>query len=114
MSKRYYERHLCNLIKDFRAEFKTPNAPFAVATVGFGGMSMSKKYLEILKAQMAVGDPKVHPEFAGNVASVDTRSMGGGDYHYNNDGATYTRVGDALGRAMAKMLKDNADKKIKE
>lgn len=106
ISKRYYERHLVNLINDFRAEFNARNAPFVVATVGFGGMNMSKKYLEILKAQMAVGDPEKYPEFAGNVKSFDTRKMGGGNYHYNSDGGTYTRVGDAMGRAMAALLNE--------
>jgi len=110
MSQRYYERHLCNLIRDFRKEFNAPEAPFVVATVGFAGMGMGKKYLEILRAQMAVGDPVKHPEFAGTVASVDTRRMGGGGYHYDNNGATYTKVGDALGRAMAKLLNQRAEK----
>ena len=36
---------------------------------------MQDKFLRILKAQMAVGDAKQHPEFAGNVASVDTRDF---------------------------------------
>jgi len=114
MSQRYYERHLCNLIRDFRKEFNAPEAPFVVATVGFGGMGMGKKYLEILRAQMAVGNPEKHPEFAGTVASVDTRTMGGGGYHYDNNGATFTKVGDALGRAMAKLLDKRADKLKKE
>ena len=113
MSQRYYERHLVNLIKDLRAEFNAPNALFAVATVGFGGKSMSRSYREILKAQMAVGDPKKHPAFAGNVSSIDTRGFwrGGGvsptgaGYHYNGNAETYTLVGDALGRAMVNMLK---------
>ena len=113
MSQRYYERHLVNLIKDLRAEFNAPNAPFAVATVGFEGKAMGRKYQEILNAQMAVGDPKKHPEFVGNVASIDTRgfwrsgsqSPTGAGYHYNGNAETYTLVGDALGRAMVKMLK---------
>jgi alpha-galactosidase len=104
LSQRYYERHLVNFINDYRKEFKAPDAPFVVGTVGFGGMNISKKYKEIWRAQMAVSDGKKYPAFDGNVASVDTRPLGGGDYHYNNDGATYTRVGDALGRAMVELL----------
>ncbi|MBT3296180.1 MAG: hypothetical protein HN919_10070 [Verrucomicrobia bacterium] len=110
LSQRYYERHLVNLINDFRAEFKAPKAPFVVATVGFGGMGMGKKYLEILKAQMAVSDPVKYPQFAGNVKSFDTRTMGGGGYHYDGNGATYTRVGDAMGRAMAELLDERVEK----
>jgi len=111
LSQRYYERHLVNLINDYRAEFEAPAAPFVVATVGFGGMGMGKKYLEILNAQMAVGDPEKYPEFAGNVKSFDTRKMGGGGYHYDSNGATYTRVGDAMGRAMAELLEEKSPEK---
>ena len=58
---------------------------------------------------MAVGDSTRHPEYAGNVASVDIRdfwreideSPANQDYHYNRNAETYLLVGDALGRAMA-------------
>ena len=71
--------------------------PVVVATVGFGGHAMGDDYLQILKAQMAVGDPKKHPEFAGNVRSVDTRdfwrevdeSPVDQGYHYNRNAETY-------------------------
>jgi hypothetical protein len=61
---------------------------------------------------MAVGDPQQHPEFAGTVASVDTRdfwreveeSPRGQDYHYNRNPETYLLVGEAMGRAMVCML----------
>ncbi len=107
-----YERNLVNLIKDVRAEFKVPKLPVVIATVGFGGHAMGDKYLPILKAQMAVSDPKKHPEFAGNVLSVDTRvfwrevddSPTSQDYHYNRNAETYLLVGDALGRAMVRLL----------
>jgi hypothetical protein len=60
---------------------------------------------------MAVGDPKQHPEFAGAVASVDTRdfwreveeSPRGQDYHYNRNAETYLLVGEAMGRAMVRL-----------
>ena len=107
-----YEKHLVNLINDVRKEFKTPKLPAVVATVGFGGHNMQEKFLRILKAQMAVGDPRKHPEYAGNVTSVDIRdfwrevdeSPMGQDYHYNRNAETYMLIGDALGRAMVKLL----------
>ncbi|MBL7153121.1 MAG: hypothetical protein ISS79_05355 [Phycisphaerae bacterium] len=107
-----YEKHLVNLINDVRKEFKTPRMPAVIATVGFGGHNMGDKYLPILKAQMAVGDPKKHPEFAGTVSSVDIRdfwrevdeSPTSQDYHYNRNAETYILVGDALGRAMVGLL----------
>ena len=37
--------------------------------------------------------------------------MGGGGYHYGNNGATYTKVGDAMGRAMVKLLEQRAARK---
>ncbi len=112
-----YEKNLTNLINDVRAEFKAPKMPAVVATVGFGGYDMADKFLRILKAQMAVGDAKKHPEFAGNVASVDIRdfwrevdeSPMSQDYHYNRNAETYMLVGDALGRAMVKLLGGKAE-----
>jgi len=106
-----YEGHLVNLINDLRKEFNVPKMPAVIATVGFGGHSMGGNYLEILKAQMAVSDPKKHPEFAGTVASVDTRgywregdeSPSGAGYHYNHNAETYLLAGDALGRAMVEL-----------
>ncbi|MBC8324053.1 MAG: hypothetical protein H8E27_00260 [Verrucomicrobia subdivision 3 bacterium] len=107
-----YEKHLVNLINDVRKEFKTPKLPTVVATIGFGGHNMQEKYLRILKAQMAVGDVKQHPEYAGTVASVDTRdfwreideSPRNQDYHYHRNAETYMLTGDALGRAMVGLL----------
>ena len=112
-----YEKHLVNLINDVRKEFKTPKLPAVVATIGFGGHNMQDKFLRILKAQMAVGDPKQHPEYAGNVASVDTRNFWrevdespmGQDYHYNRNAETYMLIGDALGRAMVRLLGGRAE-----
>jgi len=107
-----YEQNLVNLIHDVRKEFKTPRMPAVIATVGFGGHQMGDNYLKILEAQMAVGDPKKHPELAGTVASVDTRgfwrevdeSPVAQGYHYNRNAETYVLVGDALGRAMVRLL----------
>jgi alpha-galactosidase len=116
-AKAEYEKHLVNLIHDVRKEFKAPKMPVVVATVGFGGHNMEDKYLEILRAQMAVGDPKQHPERAGTVASVDTRdfwrevddSPRSQGYHYNRNAETYMLVGDALGRAMVRLLGAKAE-----
>ncbi|MDE0856613.1 MAG: hypothetical protein OSA97_19535, partial [Nevskia sp.] len=112
-----YEKNLANLIDDVRKEFKKPKLPAVVATVGFGGHSMQDKFLRILEAQMAVGDPKRHPEYAGTVASVDTRnfwrevdeSPANQDYHYNRNAETYMLIGDALGRAMVGLLGGKAE-----
>jgi len=88
-----------------------------VATVGFGGWELSENYTGVHAAQMAVGDPKQHPDFAGKVASVDTRgfwrsqgeSPTGTGYHYNHNAETYVLTGDALGRAMVGLLGGKAE-----
>ena len=107
-----YEKHLVNLINDLRKEFNVPKMPAVVATIGFGGYGMGERETEIWKAQMAVADPKQHPESAGQVATVDTRgywrsaaeSPTGTGYHYNHNAETYMLTGDALGRAMVGLL----------
>jgi hypothetical protein len=111
-SKEEYEKHLVNLINDLRKEFKAPKMPAVVATVGFHGYRIVEgPWKGIWEAQLAVGDPKQHPEFAGTVASVDTRdfwrereeSPADQDYHYNRNPETYLLVGEAMGRAMVCM-----------
>ena len=116
-SKEEYEGHLVNLIRDLRKEFKAPDMKVAVATVGFEGFELPESWQGVHAAQMAVGDPKQHPEFAGNVTSVDTRafwrsaacSPSGVGYHYNKNAETYALVGDALGRAMVEMMGGEAE-----
>ena len=116
--KETYEKHLINLIKDLRKEFKTPKLKAVVATVGFGGMKMEPGHFMTWEAQMAVADPKQYPEFTGTVASVDTRgfwrnrgeSPTGTGYHYNHNAETYVLIGDALGRAMVRLHGGKAEK----
>ncbi|MFN9025682.1 MAG: sialate O-acetylesterase, partial [Akkermansiaceae bacterium] len=108
-TKEEYEKHLVNLINDLRKEFKAPKMPVVVATVGFNGYRIIEgPWKDVREAQLAVGDPKQHPEFAGTVASVDIldfwreveESPWGEDYHYNRNAETYLLVGEAMGRAM--------------
>lgn len=110
--KAEYEEHLVHLINDVRKEFNVPKMPAVVATVGFHGYRIVEgPWQGIWEAQMAVGDPKQHPEFAGTVASVDTRdfwreieeSPRNQDYHYNRNPETYLLVGEAMGRAMVRL-----------
>jgi len=113
-----YELNMVNFINDIREYYQTrypdnikSDAPFVVATVGFGGgeWDTGSSADVIHTAQMAVGDPDKHPEFAGNVGSVDTTgywrdgsiSPTSTGYHYNHNAETFMLVGDAMGRAMA-------------
>jgi len=111
-SKAAYEKNLVNLINDIRKEFKAPKMPVVVATGGFHGYELLHgPWKGVWEAQMAVGDPKQHPEFAGTVATIDTRdfwreieeSPKSEDYHYNRNPETYLLTGEAMGRAMVRM-----------
>ena len=115
-----YEFNLVNFINETRQYYENrypantiPDAPFVVATIGFGGVPYDpdSAYGKIHTAQMAVGDPAEHPEFANNVTSFDTlgywrdSSVSPTDtgYHYNHNAETYMLTGDALGRAMIEL-----------
>ncbi len=103
-----YEANLVNLIKDLRAEFKTPKLPFVIATTGMGMAKTEPTAMKLIEAQSAVSDPKRYPDFAGNVATVDTMPFDyaenspspGGSYHWNYSGESYFRIGVEMGRAM--------------
>ncbi len=119
LSKEEYERHLVNLIRDLRKEFKAPKMRVAVATVAFGGDEVLEgPWKGVWEAQMAVGDPEQHPDFVGTIASVDARSFWrspgesptGTGFHYNHNAETYALTGDALGRAMVELLGGKAEK----
>ncbi|HEX5790532.1 MAG TPA: sialate O-acetylesterase [Luteolibacter sp.] len=116
-TKEAYEKNLVNLIQDLRKEFNTPKMPAVVATVGFLGYPLASSWQGVWEAQMAVGDPKQHPEFAGTVASVDTRDFWRDSeespknqyYHYNWNAETYLLVGEAMGRAMVRLQGGEAE-----
>jgi len=107
-----YEQNLVNLIKSLRKDFNVPKAPFVLA-VGCGNPGRTSFGLQIAEAQLAMNDAKKHPEFAGNVMCVESRdflkdasvSPTGAGYHYNGNAETYMEVGNALGWAMADLLK---------
>jgi hypothetical protein len=112
-SKEEYEGHLVNLINDLRKDLKAPQMKAVVATAGFGGYRiLSGNWKGVWEAQMAVGDPKQHPKFKGNVASVDTRdfwrevdeSPRSQDYHYHRNPEFYLLCGESMGRAMVRLL----------
>jgi alpha-galactosidase len=109
-----YEQNLVQLIKSLRKDFNAPNAPFVLATIGFGGWELKEPGLTIANAQLAVGDPTKHPEFAGTVKTVEARDFWRSkeespnpkqDYHYYHNAETYMEVGNALGWAMDGLLK---------
>lgn len=111
-----YEQNLVHLIKTLRKEFDAPNAPFAIATIGFDGWNMAGPHKTVAEAQLVVsGEQGKYPEFQGNVITVETRdfwrdadvSPRNQGFHYNQNAETYMLVGEALGKGMLKLL--NAD-----
>lgn len=109
-----YEQNLVRFIKSLRNDFESPDAKFVLATIAFGGNELSGPGLTIAKAQLAVdGGTGKYPEFRGNVKCIDARpywkdktvSPSGAGYHYNHNAETYMQVGEALGNAMAELLK---------
>jgi len=107
-----YEQNLVHLIKTLRKEFDSPNAPFAIATIGFGGWEMKGAHKTVAEAQLAVsGEKGKYPEFKGNVKTVEIRdfwkpadqSPKNQDFHYNQNAETHMRVGEALGRTMLEL-----------
>ena len=64
----------------------------------------------ILDAQLAVdGETGKYPEFKGNVATVYTHPLsqgGASNSHYNGNAQTYMDVGEAMGKAMVELMKN--------
>lgn len=111
-----YEQNLTHLINTLRKEFDAPDAPFVVATCGFGGgkgWEPGSSADTIWNAQMNVSDPAKHPQFKGTVSSVDTRpfyrppeiSPRNQSFHYHGNAETYMLVGEAMGQAMVQLQK---------
>ncbi len=105
-----YEKNLANFIRDVRKDLGVPKLPFVIANSGFGGWGQkNRRRLGIIKAQAAVAR---YPEFKGNVVCVETRdffrppedSPSGAGYHWNHNAETFFRMGDAMGKAMIKLL----------
>jgi len=117
-----YEFNLANLIRDVRQDLGAPNLPVSIGVSGQGGWHSKDKQDsrdDIVNAQFAVADPKKYPEFAGTVASVETRnfgrpafpdgSPGKEEIHWNNNCETYWLIGKAMAEAMAKLLSSDDD-----
>lgn len=104
-----YEANLVRFIKQLRKDFDAPEAKFVLATLGEAVKGSTGNGGKILEAQLAVdGANGKYPEFKGNVATVYAHPLskgGSGNSHYNGNAETYMDVGDAMGKAMADLLK---------
>ena len=110
-----YERNLVAFIKDLRKDLGVQDMPFVSANTGMRGWELPERYRakveKHVNAQLAVGDPKKHPEFAGTVAGVETRgfartneqSPSKQEFHWNRNWESYYLIGEAMGKAMLKL-----------
>lgn len=105
-----YETNLACFIRDVRREFGAPKLPFVIAETGQGGPGeLHPRALSLMRAQAAVAE---YPEFRGNVAFAATRgfwrpkeeSPSGQGYHWNGNAETYWMIGEAMGKAMLRLL----------
>ena len=103
-----YETNLVNLIKALRKEFDAPDAKFVTASLGQTKKGATDGGGKILDAMLAVdGESGKYPEFKGNVAAVYTHPLskgGSSGGHYSGNAETYMNVGEAMGKAMVKLL----------
>ena len=104
-----YEQNLVRFIKQLRKDFDAPNAKFVLATLGEATKGSGGNGGMVLDAQLAVdGTSGKYPEFKGNVATVYSNPMaqgGSGNGHYGGKAEVYMDVGEAMGWAMAELLK---------
>ena len=113
-----YEANMAAFIKDIRSVehgLGVPGLPFVIATSGnIGGESVIKQ------SQLAMGDTKKHPDFAGNVAVADTDKPYGAKqmifkfnkdgkpadtvgYHWDSNARAYLNMGRAMAMEMEKL-----------
>jgi alpha-galactosidase len=108
-----YETNMVHFINDVRKDLGVKDLPFVIANTGQNGLETKRAFATLCQIQLDIGDPKKHPEFKGAVASVETRgfkrsekeSPSGFGFHWNHSGESHYLVGDAMGKAMVKLLK---------
>lgn len=119
-----YEQNMKYLIQDIRKEWNSPNLPVVIGALGQNGSKPAADNMKVIQdAQLAMNDV---PEFAGNVKTIRTDvlvdktaeekfptwkenfeewKLVGSDrpYHYLGSAIWYTRIGDAMAKAMLEM-----------
>jgi hypothetical protein len=110
-----YEQNLVHFIKQLRKDFNAPGAKFVMATLGESAKGCGGNGGKVLEGHLAVdGTSGKYPEFKGNVATVYSNPMaqgGSGNGHYGGKAEVYMDVGEAMGKAMADLLKETGSSK---
>ena len=111
-----YEGNMVHFIKDIRNDLGIDNLPFVIANTGISGWDITGGYRERvekhMEAQLAPADADKYPEFAGNVAGVETRdfwrtqeqSPSGQGFHWHRNWETLYLIGAGMGEAMVGLL----------
>jgi alpha-galactosidase len=109
-----YAENLSHFIRDIRRDLEAPGLPFVIAETGMTGETEKHpRALSLMKAQASVAE---RDEFRGNVAFVGTKafwrdasvSPSGQGYHWNTNAETYYLIGEAMGRAMVRLVEPRA------
>tara|TARA_B100000809_G_scaffold48733_1_gene43484 strand:- start:1463 stop:2419 length:957 start_codon:yes stop_codon:yes gene_type:complete len=106
-----YTVNMINLVGDIRKEFKLPRLPVVIGELGNMGEQAGGGMVELRKAQAAAAaSPKLGK---GTVAFVKTTPFArpkelspntGHGHHWFGNAESYFLIGDALGKAMVKLL----------
>ena len=120
-----YADNMKIFIKDVRTTFKTPNMPFVIGVLG---TARTKEKVDENPVSIAQRDAAKHPEFIGNVLSVESYkdysnyshsifekgwpphyhewNTVGSDrpYHYLGSGAFFVRLGDSFADAITRIM----------
>lgn len=109
-----YEQNLVNLIRDVRKDLQAPKLPVVVGELTGPWVQAPAEWDLLRKAQ---ANATKRPEFKGNVLFVETHDFvrraedspnpGHGHHEFGN-AETYFLVGDALGKGMVDLLKQQA------
>jgi hypothetical protein len=105
-----YGQNLVQLIRALRQDFDAPHALFVTASLGQTKMGSTGGDGKILDAMKAVAESD-HEELQGKVGFVYAHPLskgGGSSGHYGGNPETYMNVGEAMGKAMVELLKENA------
>ena len=103
-----YEKNLLCLIKSLREDFDAPNAKFVCATLGQTKKGAGGPQGQILEGTLNIdGERGKYRDHKGKVASVYSHPLskgGSSSGHYGGNAETYMNIGQAMGKAMAKLI----------
>ncbi len=110
---------MAHFIQDIRKDLGVKDLLFVIANTGMGGWTIpeSARYKQraekLMNDQLALADPKKHPEFAGTAAGVETRDLERPvaqsptkqGFHWSGNWETHYLIGEAMGVQMIQLVK---------